>query len=977
VGSDKDTLPSLSAKQSGPKPGGEDLPFEHPGRYEQKNELGRGGLGRVVLATDLHLRREVAIKELLPELAERRGSGADALIDRFLREARITARLEHPGIVPVHELGKRNDGSLYYSMRRIQGRTLASALEAAATLEDRLTLLPHYLSVVQTIAYAHSKRVIHRDLKPDNVMIGPFGETQVVDWGLARDLEEKAAEQSLPASEIAPGVSASRTVHGQALGTPAYMAPEQARGEIAAMDERSDVWALGVMLYELITGEVPFNGGTAAEVMAKVQEGQYPPPTDREPRAPRKLVELLEQSVQSDRSKRFASAVQFAEALEKAMALQTLPSARPAWLSTGPIIGAVFLVGLLLGYSLESGPAATPAVNDNLELSRSLAERAQQAWDVGDVAGADRLSQEALAKNEDPLARGVRALVRLSGLPKKVWQVKAAAPCGAIAADNGLLACPSLNGVELYGEEGEDQGLLSTGPTGGWQRAAVFLDPGTLVSAGDDRVLHVFDVAAKTEKAKWTGHKDVVEALAVTPEGAVISGSRDGEVRWWSRDSGQSKLLYSHAGSVRALAASPGGVASAASDGVKLMGVSPEGELVAQLTLDQQAWALSFSDHGLLAAIQRGLWRLSVKQAPEQLSTHLDDVTSVWFSKPLGPISSGDDGVLHANPADRWPQTWSGLPRVVSMAGYDSQSEAFLFLAGRERELVHLRWPVDRRQDGAAPGPALATAFTVDTDSAWAGFSDGTVRHQINSRNWQEPLSEKHVGPVRAIAAGGGVLVSLGEDGRLLRHGEQGGEVLKVESRGRAVAVAPDGKRVAASFDDGTVVFFSLEFGKEIARARAAPVNALAFDPKGVKVAAATEEKTVRLYEAESGKELFRLEPFDAPVSSVAFSADGGRLLAGGADGHAVLWSLDSKQAINHYVGPHARLSSMAFLTDASVAAGNDQGSVFVWNASSAVQEVELRLRARDVGGLAVRERVLWVTSSDGVPRQLGLPLGR
>lgn len=976
MGSDRDTLPSQSAKKSASEPAGEDLPFESPGRYEQRGELGRGGLGRVVLATDLHLKREIAIKELLPELANR-GSAGDALIDRFLREARITARLEHPGIVPVHELGKRNDGSLYYSMRRIQGRTLASAIETAGTLEDRLTLLPHFLSVVQTIAYAHSKRVIHRDLKPDNVMIGPFGETQVVDWGLARELDDKAAEPVAGGAAADPNARAGSTMHGQALGTPAYMAPEQARGEIAAVDERSDVWALGVMLYELLSGEIPFSGTTAAEVMGKVQEGHYPPVTDREPLAPKKFVELVERSVQSDRAKRFPSAVQFAEALEKALAIEALPSARPAWLKWAPLGAAVFLAGIALGTIVDSPTTGQAAAPDNVDLSRALAERAQQAWDVGDVAGADRLSQEALEKNEDPLARGVRALVRLSGLPKKVWQVKAAAPCGAIAADNGLLACPSLNGVELYGEDGEDQGLLSTGPTGGWQRAAVFLDPGTLVSAGDDRLLHVFDVAAKTEKAKWSGHKDAIEALAVTPEGAVISGSRDGEVRWWSRESGQSKLLYSHAGSVRALTASSDGVASAANDGVKLMGVSPQGEVVAQLTLDKQAWALSFSDQGLLAGIERGLWRLSVKQGPEQLSTHLDDVTSVWFSKPLGPISAGDDGVLHANPVERWPQSWSGLPRVVSMAGYDSQSEAFLFLAGRERELVHLRWPVDRRQDGAAPGPAQATAMAVDADSAWAGFSDGTVRHQINARNWQDALAGKHTGPVRALASGGGVLLSLGEDGRLLRHGDKGGEVLKVESRGRALAVAPDGKRVAASFDDGTVVLFSLEFGKEIARSRAAPVNALAFNPKGSKVAAATEEKTVRLYDAETGKEDARLEPFDAPVSSVAWSGDGGRLLAGGSDGHAVLWSVDQKQPINHYVGPHARLSSVAFVTDAEVAAGNDQGSVFVWNATSAVQNVELRLRARDVNGLTVRERVLWVLSSDGVPRQLALPLGR
>src|SRR5439155_23212910 len=109
--------------------------------------------------------------------------------------------------------------------------------------------------------------------------------------------------------------------------------------------------------------------------------------------------------------------------------------------------------------------------------------------------------------------------------------------------------------------------------------------------------------------------------------------------------------------------------------------------------------------------------------------------TAVWFSKPLGAISAGDDGALHANPPANGPQVWSGVPRVVSMAGYDSQSEAFLFVAGRERERQHLRWPVDRRLEGLPPVPAQATAMTIDADSAWAGFSDGTVRHQVNARS--------------------------------------------------------------------------------------------------------------------------------------------------------------------------------------------------------------------------------------------------
>src|SRR5688572_18643330 len=180
-----DTLPTKPQGQAHKPATGEELPFEAPGRYsDEELEIGRGGIGRVVVRVDAVLGREVAVKELLPEYQPARGTEARDIADRFLAEARVTARLEHPGIVPVYELGRRQDGSLYYAMKRVRGRTLQQALEACASLSDRLSLMQHVLDVVQTLAYAHSHGVIHRDLKPGNVMVGEFGETQVLDWGL-------------------------------------------------------------------------------------------------------------------------------------------------------------------------------------------------------------------------------------------------------------------------------------------------------------------------------------------------------------------------------------------------------------------------------------------------------------------------------------------------------------------------------------------------------------------------------------------------------------------------------------------------------------------------------------------------------------------------------------------------------------------------------------------------------------------------
>ena len=159
-------------------------------------EIGRGGIGRVLIARDSHLGRDVALKELLvPESASSSVTTADGRVElsdaslgtaRFLREAQVTGQLEHPGIVPVYELGARADGTLYYTMKLVRGRTLAQALRGCRSLDERLRLLPHFANLCHAVAYAHSRGVIHRDIKPANVMLGEFGETVVLDWGLAK-----------------------------------------------------------------------------------------------------------------------------------------------------------------------------------------------------------------------------------------------------------------------------------------------------------------------------------------------------------------------------------------------------------------------------------------------------------------------------------------------------------------------------------------------------------------------------------------------------------------------------------------------------------------------------------------------------------------------------------------------------------------------------------------------------------------------
>ena len=255
-------------------------------RFRVLRPHARGGLGAVFVALDAELNREVALKQILDHHADDPTSR-----QRFLIEAEITGGLEHPGIVPVYGLGTYGDGRPYYAMRFIKGDSLKDAIErfhgdsglkadpGQRSLELR-KLLRWFTDVCNAIDYAHSRGVLHRDIKPANIIVGNHGETLVVDWGLAKPLgrvdpgSDKGERTLVPSSAS----GSADTLPGSTLGTPAYMSPEQARGELDRLDPRSDVYSLGATLYCLLTGRPPFEAGTIAEVLRMVKRGEFAPP---------------------------------------------------------------------------------------------------------------------------------------------------------------------------------------------------------------------------------------------------------------------------------------------------------------------------------------------------------------------------------------------------------------------------------------------------------------------------------------------------------------------------------------------------------------------------------------------------------------------------------------------------------------------------------------------------------------------------
>ncbi|MEK6301521.1 MAG: serine/threonine-protein kinase [Acidobacteriota bacterium] len=294
-----------------------DLPDLGGSKYLVIHKVGAGGMGTVYLAQDVDLGRKVAVKVM------NQADSAGALASRMMREARIVALLEHPSIVPIHDVGALEDGRVFYSMKLVQGNRLDEFAGGTSSISDLLRI---FQKVCEAVAFAHARGVIHRDLKPENIMVGPFGEVLVMDWGVAKVLGEGRVDADRGAKDdrtrlrviqnadlvatlpLAPDASPGDTSGGTVIGTPAYMAPEQAEGKTDLLDQLSDVYALGAILYFLLTRRVPFEATGSAEGT------RIRPPRPRQinRKIPRAIEAVCLKAMSEIREDRYASAEEIA-----------------------------------------------------------------------------------------------------------------------------------------------------------------------------------------------------------------------------------------------------------------------------------------------------------------------------------------------------------------------------------------------------------------------------------------------------------------------------------------------------------------------------------------------------------------------------------------------------------------------------------------------------------------------------------------
>jgi serine/threonine-protein kinase len=384
-------------------------------RFRVLRPHARGGLGAVFVALDIELHREVALKQILEKHADDPASRS-----RFLLEAEITGSLEHPGIVPVYGLGTYANGRPYYAMRFITGESLKEAIEQFHGEPGRVSagslkktrgahsaplalrkLLRRFLDFCNAVEYAHSRGVIHRDIKPANVILGKHGETLVVDWGLAKAIGR--ADPSRGEQTLAPSSSgSSETLPGSALGTPAYMSPEQALGDLDRLSPRSDVYGLGATLYCLLTGKPPFEGGDVGEVLRKVGRGDFVPPRQFDATIDPALEAVCKKAMSNRPADRYPSPTALSEDIERWMADESVSAWREPvsrrirrWANRNRTNVAAAAVALVAGV---------------IGLSAVLAVQTQAKADIGRALTREKSANCALAVANFELGRSREAV---------------------------------------------------------------------------------------------------------------------------------------------------------------------------------------------------------------------------------------------------------------------------------------------------------------------------------------------------------------------------------------------------------------------------------------------------------------------------------------------------------------------------------------------------------------------------------------
>jgi WD40 repeat protein/serine/threonine protein kinase len=936
------------------------------GRFRILRHHAKGGLGQISVALDQDLNREVALKEIQHQHADNEISR-----ERFVLEAEITGGLEHPGIVPVYALGYGPDGRPFYAMRFVKGDSLKAALEdyhrpdnpnrkdpGARQIQLR-QLLGRFVDVCNAMEYAHSRGVLHRDLKPGNIMVGKYGETLVVDWGLAKPVgkrEIQSEEATLrPSSSLS---SSGQTQVGSAIGTPAYMSPEQAAGKLDELGPASDVYSLGATLYHLLCGQPPFEKESVAENLKKVERGDYRKPRAVSSAVPAPLEAICLKAMALKPDDRYQTARALADDLEHWLADEPV-TARPdavaerlgrivrkhrGFVLAGSISAVVVaLISMLAALLInESRKRSVELASKNERLAeeksnladseRKATTTAQElAEENGRLAGTEREARLATVRQlKIATAERLAALSHATRIESPEISLALAVESGRVTERGGMVLQPGshqalLDSLNAVG------GAPFVGHNDRITNVSISLDGRWMVSTSYDNTIRIWDLNAEvpTVNPRVLSGAEPGETmvLAITADSRWVVATTSDWLRMWDISA------EDPASTQRALPGLPGLC--------KCIAVSADGRLVAAGSNDSAlVWDLKAQDATsprILAGHQKTITSIAISPDNRSVVTGSDDGTArIWELGNADAIAS--PRVLTGHDAPVAIVLFSPDGRRVATGGWDKAVRLWEFAAKADAKPLVLR--------GQA---AIVTCMAISPDGRWAitGSWDNTAWL------WDLESDDPSANP-RVLSGHKGPIVS--------------------------VTVSPDNRWIVTGSADDTARVWDLEAENPAAeprvlRAHQGAVRAIAISPDSRWIVTGADDNTPRIWDLQQERYVStpRVIRVHKPhIVSVAVSPDS-RWIVTGSEEEVRVWDLNANDSPGNgrvLSGFHGVAWSLAVSPDSRwVAAGGGDHIVRIWDLAAANRDAEPRLltgHTADVYAVAFSPDGHWIVTGSG-----------